>query len=79
MEEMSKKYFFRDDSYPSMRLFEWEDDNGKTIEEEELWKPLPGDTVDVCTKSLYYFFFGRVCSSIVSMESNFPKKISAEG
>jgi hypothetical protein len=34
------KYFFLDDGTPSLRLVEDEDDNGKTIEEPELYRPL---------------------------------------
>jgi hypothetical protein len=34
------KYFFLDDGTPSLRLVEDEDDNGKTIEEPELYRPI---------------------------------------
>jgi hypothetical protein len=37
------KYFFLDDGTPSLRLVEDEDDNGKTIEEPELYRPLHMD------------------------------------
>jgi len=40
LKEARKKYFFKDSSLPSFRLFEHEDDNGKYIEEVELWRPL---------------------------------------
>jgi hypothetical protein len=38
--EARKKYFFNDPSIPSFRILEHEDDNGKYIEEQELWRPL---------------------------------------
>lgn len=38
--ELSKKYHFNDNDIPSFRLFDYVDDNGKTIEEPELWRPL---------------------------------------
>lgn len=40
LNQASQKYYFKDSSLPSFRLFEHEDDNGKYIEEQELWRPL---------------------------------------
>jgi hypothetical protein len=40
LKEASKKYFWLDPSIPSFRLFGFVDDNGKEIEERELWRPL---------------------------------------
>ena len=37
--ELSKKYHWNE-GYPSYRLLEHEDDNGKIIDEPELWRPL---------------------------------------
>ena len=49
LKEAIKKYHFNDPSYPSMRMFEDEDDNGKYIEEPELRRPLPGAITEACT------------------------------
>jgi hypothetical protein len=38
-----QKYFFKDYDVPSFRLVENEDDNGKTIEEPELFRPIGMD------------------------------------
>ncbi|KAM0904274.1 hypothetical protein ACQ4PT_018107 [Festuca glaucescens] len=38
--ELSKKYFFNDNDIPAFRFFNYVDDNGKTIDEPELWHPL---------------------------------------
>jgi hypothetical protein len=38
--ELSKKYYFHGPDYPSFRMFEDVDDNNKTIDEPELWRPL---------------------------------------
>lgn len=40
LKQARKKYFFKDPSLPSFRLFKNEDDNDKYIEEPELWRPL---------------------------------------
>jgi hypothetical protein len=44
--EASKKYFFNDASIPSFRILEHEDDNGKYIEEQELWRPIGMDETE---------------------------------
>ena len=43
LEEARLKYFFKDTGLPSFRLVEDEDDNGKTILEPELFRPIGMD------------------------------------
>jgi hypothetical protein len=43
LEVARHKYFFKDYNVPSFRLVENEDDNGKTIEEPELFRPIGMD------------------------------------
>ena len=38
-----RKYFFKDSDSPSWRLLENYDDNGRTIDEPELFRPLGMD------------------------------------
>ena len=38
-QELRKKYHWNE-GYPSYRLLEHEDDNGRIIDEPELWRPL---------------------------------------
>jgi hypothetical protein len=46
LKEARKKYYFNDPSVPSFRLLECHDDNGKFIEEKELWRPLNWSSQD---------------------------------
>jgi hypothetical protein len=46
LENARQKYFFNDSGAPLFRLLEDEDDNGKQIEEPELYRPLG---MDDCT------------------------------
>ena len=60
LKEASKKYFWQDPSVPSFRLFEWQDDNGKEIEERELWRPVGynmNNEHEVCFLFLGNFLF----------------------
>lgn len=43
LQEARKKYFFKDSDTPSWRLVEYQDDNGRTIEEPELFHPIEMD------------------------------------
>jgi hypothetical protein len=52
LKEARKKYFFNDPSVPSFRIMEWHDDNGKYIEEQELWRPLNSHSQDGENKKL---------------------------
>ena len=54
------KYFWHDASMPSFRLQEDQDDNGNTIEEEELFRPVGMDDFEYAKKievSCHLFFY----------------------
>jgi hypothetical protein len=65
------KYFFNDSDAPSFRLLEDEDDNGKPIEEPELYRPIGMDDcsynkqieVSCLPICLCYHFFSQLVFS----------------
>jgi hypothetical protein len=59
LEVARQKYFFKDYDVPSFRLVENEDDNGKTIEEPELFRPIGMDdyTYNMQVEVIFLFVF----------------------
>jgi hypothetical protein len=66
--KLERSIFFNDPSVLSFRILEHEDDNGKYIEEQELWRPLGmgeseyNEKIKVCFLNILFFCFSLISS-----------------